>query len=326
MRRFNASELKTFENLTSLTQKELHKVMTKYLHSKYKKVVSAKKYIYAIGDIPIALVSHMDTVFPDPPSEIFYDAHKNVVWGDGGLGADDRAGIFAIIKLIEKGYRPSVILTTDEEVGGVGASALARKKCPFPGLKYMIELDRQGSNDCVFYQQYNPLFVDYIEDFGFVEAWGTYTDICELTSAWNICGVNLSIGYIDEHSLSERLYVGSFFKTIERVETMLNQKEIPHFEYKEMSYGQIYKSFYGDLFNDDFSCIRCNSCKNEFPEYDVFPIKGLNGKTLHYCCDCVVDGDIDWCNNCGEAFESDGTDGHICLDCRRAMGEDYKNV
>lgn len=329
MQKFDASQLKTFENLVMFTQKELRQVMAKYLKSRYNKVVATKKYIYALGDIPIALVAHMDTVFKNPPSEIFYDTNKNVIWGDDGLGADDRAGIFAIINIIESGYRPCVILTTDEEIGGVGARALAKIPCPFPNLKYMIELDRQGSNDCVFYQLDNPSFVDYIESFGFVEQWGTYSDICELAPAWKTCAVNLSIGYIDEHSLSERLYVGYFLKTIERVKVMLSQKNIPDYAYREMTYGQFIKNMYGTSWTADDSSnteyFHCKKCNTLYSEYEVFPVKGLDGKTVYYCPDCIVDK-VEWCDHCGEAYETDGVEGYGCPDCRRTGGEESKNV
>lgn len=326
MDKVDAFDFKTFEHLVGLTQNEMRVVMTKYLRTKYKKVVSTKRYIYAVGDIPIALVAHMDTVFKSLPTEIFYDERKNVVWGDDGLGADDRAGIYAILKIIEDGFRPCIILTTDEEVGGIGASALSKIKCPFPNLKYMIELDRQGADDCVFYQQYNPAFVEYIEDFGFIEQWGTYSDICELAPAWNICAVNLSIGYIDEHTRSERLYVSYMLNTINKVENMLNEKDIPNFEYAEMTYTQMFRSIYGS-YNDDssLSYIRCNHCKTLYSEYEVIPAKGLDGNTKYFCPDCIV-GNVEWCEVCEEPYESDKVGSCACPECRRMLGEEYKNV
>ena len=33
----------------------------------------------------------------------------------------------------------------------------------------MIELDRRGKNDCVFYDCYCPDFIEYVEQFGFEE-------------------------------------------------------------------------------------------------------------------------------------------------------------
>ena len=87
-------------------------------------------------------------------------------------------------------------------------------------LNYIIQLDRRGSNDCVFYECNNPEFVEYVEAFGFVTAHGTFSDISTICPSWGIAGVNLSIGYIDEHSYSEILYVGNMLATIGKVEKM----------------------------------------------------------------------------------------------------------
>ena len=200
--------------------------MSQYLKAKYDNVIVTKDYIIAIGNIPIALIAHMDTVFKIPVSDLYYDQKKGVLWSPEGLGADDRAGIFAIIKILQDGLRPSVILTTGEEDGGVGACAICDKypECPIPGLKYLIQLDRHGSNDCVFYDCYCPEFVDYVESFGFCERWGSFTDISFLMPEWQIVGVNLSIGYEDEHSRTEILNIGPLFDTIRKVKNMLTEQ------------------------------------------------------------------------------------------------------
>ena len=99
MKTFKNSELRTFEQLASLRQSSLKKVLASFLKKHYKKVVHTKDYIFAEGTIPIALTAHMDTVFKQPPQEIFFDPVKNVMWSPEGLGADDRAGIFAIVQI-----------------------------------------------------------------------------------------------------------------------------------------------------------------------------------------------------------------------------------
>ena len=156
MRLLKDNDYKTFERLCGLSQEGVKKTMSLYLKSKYKKVIETPDYICAEGDIPIALVAHMDTVFPIPAREIFYDRSKNVIWSPSGLGADDRAGVFAILQILKQGLRPHVIFTTDEESGALGAMALGNEECPFKDLRYIIELDRRGANDCVFYDCDNP--------------------------------------------------------------------------------------------------------------------------------------------------------------------------
>ena len=131
MRVLTDKDYKLFEKLVSLKQNELRKAMIQYLKAKYEKILITKDYIVAIGEIPIALVAHMDTVFAKPVSNLFYDEKKGVLWSPEGLGADDRAGVFAILKILQTGLRPSVILTTDEE------HHTSRGKAGTPGIQGM---------------------------------------------------------------------------------------------------------------------------------------------------------------------------------------------
>lgn len=319
MRLLKDNDLRTFEQLCGLSQNAMHKTLSTYLKSKYKRVVATKDYIYAIGDIPVALVAHMDTVFSRPAKDVFYDRRKNVIWSPEGLGADDRAGIFSIIQIIRKGLRPHIIFTTDEEKGCIGADKLSRIKCPFDDLRYIIQLDRRGANDCVFYDCDNNEFVKYIENFGFVEAIGSFTDICSLCPEWKVAGVNLSIGYRDEHSISEVLFVGQMLNTIDKVCIMLQEENIPKFKYIPLSYacGK----------NDWFRYIRsagepedkthCHICGKEFLEEELIPVSMHNFTRKHFCIDCIP-GRVDWCNSCGEAYELPAEGARntgLCEDC-----------
>jgi hypothetical protein len=311
------------EKLVSLSQSGMQKVMSNYLKSKYTNVIATEKYIVAVGDIPVALVAHMDTVFKYPVDNMYYDQRKGVLWSPEGLGADDRAGIFAIIKVLQSGLRPSVILTTDEETGGLGASALAANPCPIPNLKYMIQLDRRGTNDCVFYDCYNPDFVDYVEKFGFVERWGTFSDISVLMPAWKICGVNLSVGYEDEHSVSEVLFIKPLYNTIAKVKHMLKDENIPTFAYAELKanwYNTYNWSKVQTAGKDIYDYgAHCAQCKKLFSEYEMYPAKAKNDIVKLYCPDCIVDH-VEWCAICGEAYEVDSSPStYKCADC---LGKD----
>ena len=320
MRILKENDYKTFEKLAMLSQDSLKTVMKNYLKKKYKKVVATNDYVYAEGNIPIGLVAHMDTVFSMPPVDIFYDIRKNVMWSPQGLGADDRAGIFAIIKVLESGLRPHVILTTDEEIGGIGADELSKLECPFKELKYLIQLDRRGTNDCVFYDCENPEFTEYVEQFGFTEAWGSFSDISTLCPAWGVAGVNLSVGYKDEHSLQELLYVSPLLSTIEKVKIMLKQKDIPSFEYIPSAY--VYHNWNWRTGHLEPLYIKCKGCGKHFYTEDLIPTKMVNGTTALYCYDCVVDPkyNISFCDSCYEAFEYD-TEGWVPSFCEKCEKE-----
>lgn len=325
MRNFKSKEYQVMEALVGMTQAEVMDSMEKLLKNKYgENVIRTKDYIIANGSIPVALVAHMDTVFTHPVLDLYYDPRKNVMWSPDGLGADDRAGLFAIIQILTKtDLRPHIILTTEEERGGLGAAALV-KDCPtvpFGKLNYIIELDRQGSNDCVFYDCYNPEFIHYVEQFGFVERHGSFSDISFICPQWKIAGVNLSVGYFDEHSYRETLNVGMLLSTIGKVTKMLKDADnIPIFEYKELFAG--HKNWYSqiDYPEDDIEevYLHCHKCNRLFYDYEMFPVKGLDGHTHFYCPDCMGDNRISWCDTCQEAYERpEGGSRDKCPDCEQ---------
>lgn len=314
---FNSEEYQLFEDFVKMGQRNLKQVMMKALCQQYGKnnVIETKDFIIAKGEIPIGLVAHLDTVFAAPPINIFCDWRKGVLWSPEGLGADDRAGVFAIIKIIAEGYKPTIILTTDEEKGGIGARRLV-KRYPknFLNLKYLIELDRSGSDDCVFYYDSNFAFVGYVETFGFQEAYGTYSDICEICPAWGISGVNLSIGYYDEHCYSERLHIFQMFNTISKVLKMLDDHcHAPTFEYVPYDKDSLfdYRNMYFPYSSKTLTCAKCG---NDFLDFDMIPVYTKDRKVIHYCANCLPD-DIHWCSECGEATEGDD----LCWKCETLM-------
>lgn len=336
MRTLTHQEQKSIEQFFQLCQNSLLKVMKHYLKSKYNNIISTRDYIIAVGEEPVALVAHLDTVFKQLPQRIFYDKEKNVMWSPEGLGADDRAGVFAIVQILKSGLRPTIILTTDEEKGGLGTSTLVRHiKKPPTDLKYIIELDRQGSADCVFYNCLNKEFERYVESFGFVSDFGSFSDISILCPSWKVAGVNLSIGYYDEHTKSETLYIGHMFNTINKVKNMIKDaKRSKHYVYienpmkkwwayyptEEDDYG--WDPSYGVSKEDWFSLmmpqIKCDKCGEYDYEYNLVPIKTLFGRTIFLCSDCVSKvPEVHWCEECGEAFLDDAeSESVLCIDCK----------
>ena len=310
------NDFKTFEQICGLTQKGLKKTMSLFLSKKYKQIIETPDYLLAVGDIPIALVAHLDTVFAYPTQEVYYDRQKNVIFSPEGLGADDRAGVFAIIQIIRSGLRPSIILTTDEEKGVVGASKLSAIECPFKDLRYIIELDRRGANDCVFYDCDNKDFIEYIEEFGFAEAIGSFSDISMICPAWGVAGVNLSIGYRDEHSISEVLFVDHMMCTIRNVKKMLTQENIPYFTYIERTDAGRWRSWYRATQLEPEIPSTCAICSKQCAHDELIPVNALDGTVKYYCIDCIA-GRVNWCHSCGEAYEVADTNknSNLCEDC-----------
>ena len=319
------SEYKALEQMLLLSQAQLKTLMAGVLKKYYplEKVGESRDYIIAEGDIPIALVAHLDTVVRGGTTEVYYDQRKNALWSPDGLGADDRAGVFAIFQILRTTkLRPHIIFTTDEEKGGLGAIMLASKACPFADLRYIIELDRRGTDDCVFYDCENPEFVGYVESFGFNEMFGSFSDISILCPAWKIAGVNLSIGYRDEHSVLEMLFVSPMLATIEKVKQMLSEEDIPSFEYIPAKYSGMgafrpyYSTAWGlEPYDETFICANCGKA---YLAEEVFPTVSKHGTTVFYCPDCIA-GKVEWCPMCGEAFEIENEDQVYCVHCQERI-------
>lgn len=314
MRNLTNSELKLFKQLLCIGQKPLKKALGNFLKTKYDNVVITEEYIYAAGDIPVALVAHLDTVFKSLPTSIFYDKEQNVMWSPQGLGADDRAGVFSICQIIKSGLKPHVIFTTDEEIGGFGARTISRIACPFKDLRFIVELDRRGEKDCVFYDCDNKDFQKYIEGFGFKTDWGSFSDISYIAPAWKVAAVNLSIGYYGEHSQTEILSISNMLSTIEKVKVILKEDDLPSFEYVECEYSYNWLQEYYNIGKDR---VKCCACSKQFDEVDTYPVQFSKDTKLPVCLDCISKDYIKWCPKCGEPYI-------IETDLEKYQGQCYK--
>ena len=241
--------LKVMIDLCCIEVKQLRIFLYNFLRRHgYKEIRRGKGYIIAEGNIPACLIAHLDTVFRHQPSaeQFLFDPKRKVLWSPYGSGFDDRAGVYAIMEIIEAGYRPHIVFTEGEEYGGIGANQLVEDfpKCPFNKCKALIELDRANSDDMVFYDCDNEKFEEFIGKFGFVADIGSFTDISIIAPEWEIAAVNLSVGYLDEHTVSERLHTTWCDATIDKVKNILieiNKKSVKPYKYIKLDYNSYYK-------------------------------------------------------------------------------------
>ena len=112
-----------------------------------------------------------------------------------------------------------------EKTSGALTPAIEKLKSSSCGCKAIFQLDRRGSDDCVFYDCDNPDFTKYVESFGFKETYGSFSDISIIAPAWGVAAANLSVGYYLEHSNTEYLKCRELEKTIERVKKILDNAE-----------------------------------------------------------------------------------------------------
>lgn len=314
--------IKYFAKLSAPSVKKLmHQALAEYYDPDNIIVGEDTSYIIAKGDIPVALVAHMDTVFSKPAYEFFHDEKANVLWSPQGLGADDHAGLTAIWSILAEGYCPHVILTDKEEVGGIGALQLIKDypTFPFKDLKFLIELDRQGEKDCVFYNCENEEFEQYIEAFGFETAVGTFTDISVICPVWKIAGVNLSIGYFHEHSLGEYLNLTYYTNTINKVKNILDNvlnTECPQYKYIPSVLNFYNSEYYATSSTMYDMSIKCDKCQELHDYWDMVEILDETAENTEFICyDCFAKArNIKLCPHCNDWYkERQGK--NICKKC-----------
>lgn len=248
-------DLDLLKKIIRMSRKNLFDFLETELAQVYKNIDTngkSRNFLFCEGEEPIMVVAHLDTVFEDfsksssayktddlwkmydfyqtatELKEIYHDQVKGVMWSPDGLGADDRVGVFMILSLVRAGIRPSILFTTDEESGSASGYDFAlqyKHKFQNYGVNYLIELDRSGVNDCVFYKCDNPDFTKYIERYGFKTGTGSFTDISVICPIIKTAGVNLSVGYWNEHSKTEMINLFTMSKNFDIIYKMIKDSK-----------------------------------------------------------------------------------------------------
>ena len=172
-----------------------------------------------------------------------------------GIGGDDRCGCYALVKVYKQStVKPWLLFTCEEEIGGIGAQAFcdchARGLLPaeLDALKFIVEIDRRGSNDAVFYDCDNPEFEEYVTSKGFKTAFGSFSDISVIAPVLDVAAVNLSAGYYNAHRLNEYIVCSELEHTIQKVVEIVADSvhaDFPRYEYCTGDYCE-------DYFSDDY--------------------------------------------------------------------------
>lgn len=237
-----------FEAICKMSQKTLKKYVTEELKKTYKDVVVDDGFVFAQGEFPVLLVAHMDTVHQKLPEVIIYNSKTKSLSSPQGIGGDDRCGVYMILEIIKK-YNCSVLFCEDEEVGGVGARKFTRNKLT-DKLKfhYILEFDRKGDKDAVFYDCDNEDFEEFITEEFYETAYGTFSDISIIAPELGCAAVNLSCGYYKAHTNQEYVVIPEMEASIEAACKILERTgKYDEYEYIEAKYS--YNSFYSG-YND----------------------------------------------------------------------------
>lgn len=271
--------MKSFVDICRMTQHELKKYLPRFLRGKGYTVVVDDGFIYAKGNnVPVMLTAHMDTVHKEPPSIILRQQSGNKISSPQGIGGDDRCGIYMIMKILkDTDLRPTILFCEDEEIGGIGSSKFCRTELikEVNTLKFLIELDRTGKDDAVFYDCDNPDFTDFILDqTGYKESYGSFSDISVLSPASGIASVNLSCGYYNAHTKDEYVLLNEMYHTIEVTEKLLiaaQKEDIAQYEYYETKrYGLAGSGLFSKYYYDRVYGLFVSWSDENFEEYSDY--------------------------------------------------------
>lgn len=233
--------MKPLEYFLRPTQKELFA----RLRSAYKGRIDVCRdsYILVRGEAPVLLVAHLDTVHPQPVKQICRTDDGGILMSPQGIGGDDRCGVYALNAIYEQSEaKPWLLFTCDEETGGIGAGTFCAKhrngRLPkgIGQLKLIIEIDRKGRDDAVYYGCDNKGFEDYITGKGFRTSYGSFSDISYIAPELGIAAVNLSAGYYDAHTLHEHINRKQLEDTVRKVIEIVAESMdpgFPRYEYVE---------------------------------------------------------------------------------------------
>lgn len=310
--------LDRYLEICKMTQQELKIELKKELRKNYSKLISHDGYLYAKGNVPVMLLAHMDTVHRLRPKTFWFTSDLDKVKCDEGIGGDDRNGVYIILEIIKELKKekklPYILFTEDEEIGGVGAKKFTYKNYN-PKLNFMIEFDRKGNNDAVFYDCDNKDFINFIEGFGYREEWGSYSDISTVAPHLGVAAVNLSSGYYNAHTKDEYVVLSEIDSAIHRgieiIKTQFDKENQKKFEYvkKVYHYSKYYKKYgygygYGYEYGYGYSGSKqkkttynqskyglCEYCEEQYAD-------GVDELNIAICKDCAEKNGMEKCDFC----------------------------
>ena len=229
---------KTFKSICRMSQKTLKRYTAEQLMKTHENVEVGDGYVFAQGEFPVLLVAHLDTVHKHLPRQILDKNGK--LSSSNGIGGDDRCGVFMILEII-KTHKCSVLFCEEEEIGGIGATKFTETKLAkslIGKFNYIIEFDRKGDKDAVFYNCDNEDFENFITKDFYKTAWGSFSDISVVAPFLKTAAVNLSCGYYKAHTNGEYVVWKEMLNSIDEATKILDRTtEDDKFEYIECEYN-----------------------------------------------------------------------------------------
>ena len=168
-------------------------------------------------DYYACVLAHMDQVITHK-SPFGISIHNGVISGyhksdktPCSLGLDDKVGICIALQLLKELPDLKIVLTTEEEMGAIGAREATTNVDFLNNVRYFLQADRKGCSDFItFTNGLNVVSPEFVVDvspimqrYGYSQNHGTLTDVGEFCEELEISGCNLSCGYYLQHSSKE---------------------------------------------------------------------------------------------------------------------------
>ena len=224
--------MNNIKGLLTATQNQLYK----FISETFMTVDLTTDYIIYKGKADLSeplpmLCVHLDTINTVNDSEHLLKLEDIVTDGNilslspksmaHCLGGDDRAGLWIALNLIKYmestgDFKYRIGFFTDEEIGGIGSGSFKGISDLYNTTCY-IGLDRRspnGSHEVAYYDYKNEELLGIFEDLGYSRGVGSFTDASNLSNS-NIACCNLSVGYDNEHTTKEVLYLDAMNHTLE---------------------------------------------------------------------------------------------------------------
>lgn len=172
-------------------------------------------FVY-VGESNLMFTSHTDTVHAPMAA-----TRQVVILKDGfyqkddkqPLGADDAAGVWLLLNMINAGIPGVYAFFRGEERGGIGSGYCAKNRPDlFDGIKAAIAFDRKGTSSIITHQcrgrgcsdEFGLSLATVLDMDYKLDNTGVYTDTAEFFDIVDNC-TNVSVGYYNEHSKDETL-------------------------------------------------------------------------------------------------------------------------
>lgn len=183
--------------------------------------------IYMKKGNKVMLSAHLDQVETNGKCVHIYKQGDNIIgynkyWERTNLGADDKNGVWVILKLLQAGYNFDFVISEGEEVGCIGIEKL-EKRLPESTAEIAIVIDRRKGDEVLKgggSDVYCSTLAQSISNFfkgAFKVTTGSISDtrvICKYMES-----VNISAGYYGAHTSTEF----TNFKELENIKNCIER-------------------------------------------------------------------------------------------------------